>query len=636
MGKQATAPAAPRCPVPGLKQIIIFGVSPGHTLAAPIRRFLGPHTSFSPDLSPPSKNAACDLAVAIETIDRQAADLSIVRWALDSGVPCLGVRLDPSEFLIGPLTLSGQAGCLNCARERLLAVSPPPERSRESGPLSSPSAGLLAAWIAREVRDIRRYGPKRSRLAGHVRIVNTTNRASSIHRVIPLSRCPVCGGAAAFPTSNVKPRAISAACPPERVIRSLGGWLDWRTGIVAGLRLASPEDTGLPLPVVATAMPPHIIDESGARKRLPLGWGKGLTISHAILSAVGEAIERYAPSIPDYQRIRFAPLSGLRGDVLDPRQFPLYSEAGYRREGFPYSRFDPDLVHPWVSGHWLGSGDAVWVPAVLAFLSLTLEPEQLICQGTSNGLAAHVDPDRAALSAILELVERDAFLTSWLTASPGRRISLDDSLSPELRAILEGIEHLGASVELYSLETAACGTVVLCLALGDGSRYPGATLGLGCDLDPGIAVQQAILELGQTGPHLRRMMSTGALPVPREAAAVNRMLDHATWFFPAVRARDFDRIRGGRNPLALRDLFRRKAPKSTLDACAGALNAAGVRVALVDVTSPDVATGPFRVIRAVSPDLQPLWYGYGLERQLVHRIHAMGVARPLPPIHPIW
>ena len=636
MGKQATAPAAPRCPVPGLKQIVIFGVSPGHPLAAPIRRFLGPHTSFYPDLAPPRKNDACDLAVAIQTSDCQAANLSVVRWALDSAVPCLGVRIDPSEFIIGPLAVPGQAGCLNCARERLLAASPSPERNRESSLLSSQSAGLLASWVAREIRDIRRHGPEHSRLAGQIRIVNTTSRASSTHRVIPLSRCPVCGGAAAFPASNAKPAAISAAYPPERLIRSLGGWLDWRTGIVAGLRLASPEDTGLHLPVVATAMPPHIIDETGARKRLPLGWGKGLTISNAILSAVGEAIERYAPSIPDYQRICFAPLSGLRGHVLNPRRFPLYSEADYRREGFPYSRFDPDLVHPWVSGSWLGGGDSVWIPAVLAFLSLTLEPGQLICQGTSNGLAAHVDSDRAALSAILELVERDAFLTSWLTASPGRRISLDDSLSPELRAILEGIEHLGASVELYSLETAACGTVVLCLALGDGSRYPGATLGLGCGLEPGVALQQAILELGQTGPHLRRMMCTGALPVPRDAAAVNRMLDHATWFFPAERSREFDRIRGEHNPIALRDFIPRKSPKPSLHACAQALATAGIRVALVDVTSPDVAAGPFRVIRAISPDLQPLWYGYGLERQLVPRIHSMKVARPLPPIHPIW
>ena len=44
------------------------------------------------------------------------------------------------------------------------------------------------------------------------------------------------------------------------------------------------------------------------------------------------------------------------------------------------------------------------------------------------------------------------------------------------------------------------------------------------------------------------------------------------------------------------------------------LRAQGIRVAIVDVTSRDVASGPFRVARAVSPDLMPITFGHGLER----------------------
>ena len=72
----------------------------------------------------------------------------------------------------------------------------------------------------------------------------------------------------------------------------------------------------------------------------------------------------------------------------------------------------------------------------------------------------------------------------------------------------------------------------------------------------------------------------------------------------------------------------------SLGACASRLEAGGVRVALVDVTAPDVMTGPFRVARAVSPDLQPISYGYGLERVPVARVRAL--VRPEAAIHPIW
>jgi hypothetical protein len=59
-------------------------------------------------------------------------------------------------------------------------------------------------------------------------------------------------------------------------------------------------------------------------------------------------------------------------------------------------------------------------------------------------------------------------------------------------------------------------------------------------------------------------------------------------------------------------------------------------VALVDVTSPDVATGPFRVVRAVSPDLQGISYGYGLDRAVVERVRRRGIVKDIPEIHPIW
>src|SRR6185295_6229109 len=292
-----------------------------------------------------------------------------------------------------------------------------------------------------------------------------------------------------------------------------------------------------------------------------------------------------------------------------------------------------NVRHPWVRGRWLGRETPVWVPALFVFLSLMLWPEHLFCQGTSNGLAAATDPEEAALRATLELVERDAFMAAWLTASPGRRIVIDDD--PLLAGLLASLETLGPAIELYVLPTSACGTTVLCLALGDGDQYPGVTIGLGADLDPRSALLQAMLELAQTGPHLQRMMRSQRLPVPEGPGSVRDMLHHASYYFPAARAAAFERLRGGGPPIALRALAA-GAPERSLASCSAALDAAGVRVALVDVTSPDVATGPFRVVRAVSPDLQPISYGYGIERLPVERVRARGLAAEIPPIHPIW
>jgi ribosomal protein S12 methylthiotransferase accessory factor YcaO len=233
------------------------------------------------------------------------------------------------------------------------------------------------------------------------------------------------------------------------------------------------------------------------------------------------------------------------------------------------------------------------------------------------------------------LVERDACLTAWLTATPGRRILIDESLDPSLRRVLEGVEALGAAVEVYMLPTSACGVTVLCLGVGNGKDYPGATIGLGADLDWRAALRQALLELGQTGPYLQRMMCSGTLAVPAGPDSVREMLHHAAYYFSRERATAFDRLRNDDSPVALRELAE-SLPNRSLARCASELSAAGVRVALIDVTSADVATGPFVVVRAISPDLQPISYGFGLESQPVERARIRGLAAEIPPIQPIW
>lgn len=598
-----------------------MGRSLGKAFGASIR--------FLPDLID-ARDPAADLAVGVSTIGDEDGQRAFAAWAQNAGVPALGVVLGIGEALIGPLALPGRAGCGRCAWERRIAASVSDRPIAGTADSLQEAAAVAGPVLARDIRAVLRRGPEASRLLDHVLAIDAEAHEWSLHRVIPLARCAVCGGAAAFPRENRHIIPLSPEDSVEHVLEALAGWVDPRTGVISRL-VVEPDETGVDL-MVATAAPPHVVDEDGSLLCLPIGWGKGFSVSGAILSAVGEAIERYAPSLPDRARIRWERPDDLEGEVLDPRTFALYTDAQYESKGFPFARFDPEVRHPWVLGRWLGSDAPVWVPAVLAFMSLTLWPEHLICQGTSNGLAAATDPEDAALRATLELVERDAFMASWLTASPGRRVELDDN--SRLRRVLDGIEALGATVELYVLRTSACGTTALCLAFGDGDRYPGVTIGLGADLDPRSAFRQAILELGQTGPHLRRMMHSNAVPVPDDPELVREMLDHAAYYFPAERAAAFDALRRDTEaPLAL---TAEGAPERSLASCASALDSAGVRVALVDVTSPDVATGPFHVMRAVSPDLQSISFGYGLDRRPVERVRFRGLAAGIPPIHPIW
>jgi len=586
---------------------------------------------FASDSTLPLEHA--DLMIGIfEGVDHYALQTFATRArARAAGVLC--VRLVADEALIGPLSIENRAGCASCAFVRMTAANAfgaQPERVLAVEQI----AGAAAQILAREALAIISDGIGTSQLLDHVLVVDPVTRDESLHKVIPLAFCSVCGGAAAFPAPAQPPSQLSSEKSVEVVLSELAGWVDQRTGIVSNVFLEPPSELTTGLPIIATATPPHLLEDDGTLRRFPLGWGKGFSVSAALLSAVGEAIERYSASLADPRRIVWERPHDLDGEFLNPDDCALYEVSQYEQETFPYVPFDPAVRHPWILGKWLNNDLPVWVPAVFAFLSLTLHAEQLICQGTSNGLAASTDLDDAARRATLELVERDAFMTAWLTGRPGKRLMLDSTLDPGLRSVVEGMETIGANVEVYILPTSVCGFTVLCLGLGNGEEYPGVTIGLGADMNARSALRQAILELGQTGPYLQRMMQLKVLPIPPDPASVSEMLHHASYYFPLERAIAFDRLRNGDAPVALRVLD--DSPRNgSLAECASELQQARIRVALVDVTSPDVANGPFRVMRAVSPDLQPISYGHGLGRKPVERIEAK-LADGVPPVHPIW
>lgn len=588
----------------------------------------GLSTGFVSTLPAPGQPVAADVAIGVSVWDPGERGRAFSAWAWAAGVPALEIILGPRIVLVGPLTIPGRVGCGTCARLRLAAVSPEALHFDDGNTLTGPvadlgPAGPVVAAELEALRDIVGRLPCLSRLVDQIVAVDTDTGDSSLHRVIPVSRCAVCGGAVdALPKASS--RRLSADDAPEAVLDALAGWVDPLTGVIPSL-VMEPDDAS-DVPVVITATSPHLMERDGFRRRLPSGRGTGLDVSGAILAAVGDAIGHYCPSTPDPARIAWERLEDLHGEVLDPRTFPLYTARQYKQDRFPYVPFDESADYPWTIGTWLDSGHPVWVPAVFSLLSTDIRPRHRLAQVTSGGLAAATDPQDAALAATLDLVGRDAFMAAWMTRCAGRRVEIDESLDPALRRVIAATQTLGADVELYLLPTGAYGTTAVALGLGDGGRWPGVAVGLGTDLDPQVAARRAILALSENGTRLARLMQSGPLPVSGKAQAVRTVLDHAAWYVPVERRSAFDPLRAGAGTISLGDLAATPVDRP-LRHCAAELAAAGIRVAVVDVTSPDVATGPFTVMRAVSPDLQPTSYGFGLDRLPVGRLAGrVGVA----------
>jgi ribosomal protein S12 methylthiotransferase accessory factor len=368
------------------------------------------------------------------------------------------------------------------------------------------------------------------------------------------------------------------------------------------------------------------------------GAGKGITAVDALIRAVGEAVERYSASnfaSAALRRASVAELSrelGPERDLIAPASLCLYDESQYARSDFPYVRLGDDTPLDWVAGRWLDTGTEVLVPALPTFFDYPPPPAEAFCQVTSNGLAAGATGDDAAMRAAMELVERDAFMLTWLARLPARRVLLDGSIDPESREVVRQLAERGARLELYLLDARTAVPCVMAIGFGDGKTWPGATVALAAHLSPRAAIRKAILEQAHVGPYLRRLMLEGREAIPELAADVHTLDDHALYYFPADRAGAFAFLDAGGAVCAG---ALEEPARASLAVLAERLRAASLRVAIVDVTSPDLGPTPFRVVRALGPGFQQIHFGHLLAQLGNPRLQAMAKRGINPDPHPM-
>jgi ribosomal protein S12 methylthiotransferase accessory factor len=363
---------------------------------------------------------------------------------------------------------------------------------------------------------------------------------------------------------------------------------------VDGVLFGTPDGGAPAVPVCAVA------SVRGVR-----GYGKGLTQAAALCSALGEALEQYAARHVPRENLIFAPYCEVTSQAFDPRWLCLYSPQQYQRPGFPYQPFDPARSMLWVWGRWLDTEELVLLPAAAVYLSAALESEAALCQITSNGLAAGVSVSDAASRAALELYERGEFLRAWLTRQPGA-IFPAGSLDPEYARIVDYVAFRGARTQIYLV--ASHPFVAVCMAQGDGREWPGITLGLGAAWEAREAARKAALEHGQTGPYLARLWRNRERPIPASPEDIRTFQDHALYYCDPAHSKEFEFLRA-----AVPD-----PPPAAAD----------VRIAIADVTTPDLLDSPFRVVRAIARGLQPIHYGAGMERALTPHVQTLLAGHP--------
>lgn len=334
------------------------------------------------------------------------------------------------------------------------------------------------------------------------------------------------------------------------------------------------------------------------------GMGRDEDPPLAQLKALAEAVERQA-----CVRLPASALHGpasVAGDPFPPDTLVRYTDAQYALPGFPCVRFDPQEPRWWVPARSALGPEERMVAADFACGPQAFAPayrERMIGRVTSSGSASGTSIADAVQRAVLELVERDAFLRHWFAQVPGQAVE-PASLPAWAAARLRVLTRQGCRAGIQCLQR---GLHPTWLAWAQHEALHFTCVGAASGLDADEALRCALGELDTQA--LARLAG-----VPPRAIAPEHVRtpgDHGAIYAMPEYFRDADALLSATASVR----YEAVAASFALDAEAlyARLAAAGHGPWWVDLSLPEAADvldgAPLYTVRAVAPGLIPMAFG---------------------------
>jgi thiazole/oxazole-forming peptide maturase SagD family component len=340
---------------------------------------------------------------------------------------------------------------------------------------------------------------------------------------------------------------------------------------------------------------------AAARVRLPGGeqmacFGRARDAAQAAERARAEASERVACATPG--RLYEARMDELRSPI-DPRTIVAFSEAQYRRPGFPFKRFSECRRYSWTEGRDLATGARRDVLAELVWFRRFLPARvrsQAYWRTSTSGVAAHPAWDRAVEHAALELIERDAFMRAWLGYDAGTTLR---SMPAALTARVRRLRAAGIRITCKLLKTDPA-FVFLVFAQDRARGFTRVTAAAGVDAEQ--TLDHALMEAEA------QVAAVLAMPPPRgmRPAEVRFPVDHGLLYAQRRYFRRADFLAEGGRRIDMPGASRHRPG---LDALVGRMRRAGLRPVWVSL-APEAS---LHVVRVLVPGLVPMTFGNGTE-----------------------
>ena len=261
----------------------------------------------------------------------------------------------------------------------------------------------------------------------------------------------------------------------------------------------------------------------------------------------------------------------------------------------------------WIQGLSLGDGKSVYLPLVWVYITPPAIKAERFWKPISTGCAANESYEAALLSAILEVVERDALSITWLQRLPIPIIELEDP-AVALGELWEAYQHSSKALRVVFFDaTTDLGLpVVYGLRVSSRDKRLHTVVSCSSSLDPAAACRKVMLEVASCSAWLRR---TG--DIPAQVEDFNLLYHGASYMAREEQAHAFDFLLNSRARIQLGNVAAKSPVPPSLDSRAALtmvvrrLTEFGYSVYAADLSTDEALSVGMRIVRVVIPGLMP-------------------------------
>lgn len=332
--------------------------------------------------------------------------------------------------------------------------------------------------------------------------------------------------------------------------------------------------------------------------------GVAYTSRQAELAAIVEGVERYASG---KQRVDLlASEVELSAPCLSPRVLSPMSRSALDLTGL--SDYASDVTWQWVRGAFEKGGDTCYVPIDHVFYPLDLASygRSPCWHANSSGVAAHANSLTARQSALLELIERDAIMVTWYARLTPPRIE-PSRLRPFVQSRIEYWRERGHTLEFLDLSLDSVPTVLAVLrSWGDGPKFSAGAAAA-------FTYHQAVDKAMREAESLMVFWKVSEESPIEEPGDVRSPEDHGRYYLVQSHVDELSWLFGGEPAVSQPD-----REQLTFEMLVARFNPVMVPLNIED--APELA-----IVRALSPALLPISFGFGADLSLHPRLQQLGL-----------